>query len=209
MIYTISKTYKRLKQKPLFDKVGRRFQLDRRFFQYGFFSPDNRGAKDRRTGLDRRKHLRYDPYSETGQQDNKKIEDVFFNKLTASINTEPFYPQEKKEIKATTEQGSMVPKSGQSPTHGHPPKHWQFIDPLDEVIFSEVLKRELGEMAYIVYSIDTYNAYRLTDDQRKLFESSSDSELSCIRIDIYSRNDLLKPFNILGIKREQACQHPK
>ena len=70
------------------------------------------------------------------------------------------------------------------------PKLWQRIDPLDEIYFSEILKRKLGENAYIVYCIDSYNAYRLTDSQKIKFESFDASKLSTIRANMYLNSDL-------------------
>jgi hypothetical protein len=70
------------------------------------------------------------------------------------------------------------------------PKLWQQIDPLDEISFSEILKMEFGENAYIVYCIDSYNAYRLTDYQKDKFESFDAPMLANIRANMYLNSDL-------------------
>ena len=85
-------------------------------------------------------------------------------------------------------------KEYQPGCYSEPPKHWHLQDPLDEIYFSEMLKSNIDENAYIVYCIDTYNTYRLTDEQKTKFELFDSTVLNDIRANMYARNDLIKHF---------------
>ena len=105
----------------------------------------------------------------------------------------------------TIEMKPLVDKGGQRETmsvqkedqpyiYSGLPEHWHLHDPFDEVYFSEVIKKELDEKAYIIYCVDTYNTYRLPDDQKEMFESFDNSVLNNIRTNMYSRNEIVRRF---------------
>mgnify|MGYP000086929074 CR=1 FL=1 len=181
--------------RSLVDRGGQRVIKDRRFFQYGVFSPDNRNWKDRRSRLDRRKFPRYALSDKIVELDSDKSEKFLFE-IPKDTNMDcPLLPIQKASSKNPDQKEMMsFQKEYQPDCHSGPPKHWHLQDPLDEVYLSEMLKRNIDENAYIVYCIDTYNTYRLSDEQKTKFESFDYSALNNIRTNMYSRNDLLAHF---------------
>jgi hypothetical protein len=124
-----------------------------------------------------------------------KSEKVLFQ-IANNAKSDNFSPPKKKAPTKSSNQKDMMSsqKEYQADRYSGLPKHWHLQDPLDEVYFSEMLKRDIGENAYIVYCIDTYNTYRLTDEQKMKFESFDIYALNNIRANLYSRNDLIKQF---------------
>ncbi len=184
--------------RPLADRGGQRVIKDRRFFQYGVFSPDNRNWKDRRNSLDRRKKPRYVHSEKIIKLDSEKSEEVLF-KISANTNSvSPIHSKENTLSKNASQKETMfIQEEYQPDSYYGLPKHWHLQDPLDEVYFSEVIRRDLDENAYITYCIDTYNSYRLTAEQKTKFESFNNSTLNNIRVNMYSRNDLIDHFKQL------------
>ena len=181
--------------RSLVDRGGQRVIKERRFFQYGVFSPDNRNWKDRRSGFDRRKKPRFTYSEETIIMDSKKSEKVLFQ-IPNNTNSDCSFPPRKKALSKSASQKDVLPpqKEYQADCCNGPPEHWHLQDPLDEVYFSEMLKRDINENAYIIYCIDTYNTYRLTDEQKTKFESFDNSALNNIRANLYARDDLIEQF---------------
>ena len=181
--------------RSLADRGGQRVIKDRRFFQYGVFSPDNRSWKDRRISPDRRKNPRYALCDKIVALDSDKSEKLLFEIPKGTDNDCPFLPEQKTSSKNPGQKEiTSAQKEYKPDCYSGPPKHWHLQDPLDEVYLSEMLKRNIGENAYIVYCIDTYNTYRLSDEQKSKFESFDYSALNNIRTNMYSRNDLLEHF---------------
>ena len=181
--------------RSLVDRGGQRVIKDRRFFQYGVFSPDNRSWKDRRSSPDRRKYPRYALGDKMVELDGDKSEKLLFEIPRDTHNDCPLLPRQKASSRNPDQKDNMSYQEEYHPDcYGGPPKHWHLQDPLDEVYLSEMLKRNIDENAYIVYCIDTYNTYRLSDEQKSKFESFDHSALNNIRTNMYSRNDLIEHF---------------
>jgi len=186
--------------KPLVDKGGQRVIVERRFFQYGIFSPENRNRKNRRSGLDRRNRPRYFHCDKIINIDSDKPEEVLFKFFTAINSDNPIHPWEKVLSKSSSQRETMsVQKEDQPDIYSGLPEHWHLQDPFDEVYFSEVIKKEFDEKAYIIYCVDTYNTYRLTDDQKEMFESFDNSVLNNIRTNMYSRNEIVRRFKQISL----------
>lgn len=179
----------------LVDRGGQRVIKERRFFQYGVFLPDNRNWKDRRSGSDRRNKPRYTFCDETIKLNNDKSEKVLFQ-IPDNINCEStLLPKKNAAPKSSNQKEIMsAQKEYQPGCYSELPKHWHLQDPLDEIYFAEMLKSNIDENAYIVYCIDTYNTYRLTDEQKTKFELFDNTVLNNIRANMYARNDLIKHF---------------
>ena len=198
MFETIPQNIRTMELRPLVDRGGQRVIIDRRFFQYGVFSPDNRNKKDRRSRLDRRKKPRYIRSDKIITMASNRSEEVLFKILFNTNSVDPLHPKEKSLAKSSGQKETTSNRNEyQTDITSGPPEHWHLQDPLDEVYFSEVLRRDLDENAYIIYCIDTYNTYRLTVEQKNKFESFDHSILKKIRADMYSRNDLLEHFKQL------------
>lgn len=181
--------------KSLVDRGGQRVIKDRRFFQYGVFTPDKRNWKDRRSGSDRRNIPRYAHVDETIKLNSEKSEKPLFQIPNNTKSGASLLPTIKTASKNSGQKEIMsVQKEYRPDRYSWPPKHWHLRDPLDEVYLSEMLRREIDETAYIVYCIDTYNTYRLTDEQKAKFESFDNSVLNNTRANMYSRNDLIEHF---------------
>jgi len=181
--------------KALVDRGGQRVIEERRFFQYGVFLPDNRSWKDRRGGFDRRTKPRYTFCDETIKLDNDKSEKVLFQ-IPDNINSDSTLLQKNNASPKSPNQEEIIPTRNeyQSGFVSEPPKHWRLQDPFDEIYLSELLRRHIDENAYIVYCIDTYNTYRLTDEQKTKFELFDNTVLNDIRANMYARNDLIEHF---------------
>ena len=153
--------------RSLVDRGGQRVIEDRRFFQYGVFSPDNRSWKDRRSVPDRRKNPRYALCKKTVELDSDKSEKLLFEIPKNTDNDCPFFPEQEVSIENPDQKEMMSTQKEYKPDcYGGPPKHWHLQDPLDEVYLSEMLRRNIDENAYIVYCIDTYNTYGLSDEPK-------------------------------------------
>ena len=195
MFDTILQKERTRELRPLVDRGGQRVIKDRRFFQYGVFLPDNRNWKDRRSGLDRRIKPRYVHSDKIIKLDSDKSNEILFKIIPMINSVSPMHSKEDTLSKSSSQKETMfIQEEYQPGIYSSLPKHWHFQDPLDEVYFTEVIRKDLDENAYIVYCIDTYNTYRLTDEQKTKFESFDNSALNDIRVNMYSRNDLIEQF---------------